>query len=90
MLRLTGVDCVNISFYLPVSIVTKRQISAMERIQMQIAQYRKELNTPRIKMSESSVEIVRFCTTEPDPLRDGLPKSQNPFLKQGSTCCTII
>ncbi|KAI6661151.1 hypothetical protein LOD99_13691b [Oopsacas minuta] len=62
----------------------------MERIKIQIEQYKKELDNPRIKMSESSVEIVRFCTTEPDPLRDGLPKSQNPFLKQGTSCCSII
>ena len=63
---------------------------AMERIQMQISQYKKELKTPRVKVSESATEIVRFCTTEQDPLRDGLPKSQNPFVKQSGSICSII
>lgn len=59
-----------------------------ERLQATTEQLRKELSIERSKVSVAGNDLKQYCLNTPDPLVSGVPKRDNPFLKQGS--CTIL
>ncbi len=51
----------------------------MDSVMLEIEQYKKELDNPRQRVSESCQDIIRYATSESDPLRDGVPDENNRY-----------
>ncbi|RDX47021.1 G-protein gamma subunit [Polyporus arcularius HHB13444] len=57
---------------------------------------REDLARPRIRVSEASASLIRYCKTTKDPLVPSVwgpvPRADDPYQSQGSTgkgCCVI-
>ena len=51
-------------------------------------QMKRELGVEREKVSTSANSLMQYCFEEPDPLVEGVPKRENPFIKK--SVCTIL
>ncbi|EDO36536.1 predicted protein [Nematostella vectensis] len=63
------------------------QISTQRAV---VDQLRGELKVTRMKVSQTSVELMKFCENHcaEDPLVHGLPPGDNPFREK--TSCTLF
>ena len=60
----------------------------LERLQHVNDQLKREAGIQRTKVSVTANELKDYTLNEPDPLIEGIPKRDNPFVKKSS--CTIL
>jgi hypothetical protein len=59
-----------------------------EQLQKINEQLKKEADIERGRVSESARDLIDYCNTTPDPLQQGIPRRDNPFISKG--VCTIL
>uniref|UniRef100_A0A1X7V7S5 Guanine nucleotide-binding protein subunit gamma n=1 Tax=Amphimedon queenslandica TaxID=400682 RepID=A0A1X7V7S5_AMPQE len=60
----------------------------VDRLRKMNDQMKRELGIERQKVSVVANSLKEYCISESDPLVDGVPKRDNPFIKKSS--CTIL